>query len=299
MVTYGSVSGDSNHQDYLHAFLRSGSLHAGANPPNIWELIFIPWICLAIILACVTCASFSILAVLWVPFAVLVVVACLFVYAGWKKHRHGSMILGILIIIACGMALFVGLIGWCSYLYDYRRIGHGATYSNVSPYELAAAHSDATAINFMNGTTVDTSMTYGYLDGLEASDKMYCVAPVSFGGQNESTVQYFAVGTDCCQSRSSFDCGATGENATGGITLAGVPWSYPAGYESAVSGAEYTYDLTVGDQYLLLTWVDDAEEYRTKLLHKGLLLFFVFAGVYMLLSCVSGLLLHRMFTYKG
>mmetsp|Transcript_111121 Transcript_111121/g.321175 ORF Transcript_111121/g.321175 Transcript_111121/m.321175 type:complete len:712 (-) Transcript_111121:74-2209(-) len=83
-------------------------------------------------------------------------------------------------------------------------------------------------------------------------------------------VDFWAVGTDCCDWRQSFNCYANGEQAArAGMVLRdtiedGVEDEILAGYYLAVSAAASLYGLPAPQRPLLVTWGSDPEALRSK-----------------------------------
>merc|ERR1719181_135025 len=105
--------------------------------------------------------------------------------------------------VTCTLAVILGSsAGWyihekrMQFWYGYQ---YGERYGNVVPSELASAHADASVIGFEVEAYVDTAQSVSY-SPLGAWDADFCVAPITSPGF-EGEIQYFAVGTNCCQRR--------------------------------------------------------------------------------------------------
>lgn len=255
----------------------------------VWELILVPWTIMAIVLVCFLYAGKS---SPWALVAIPIVLGS--ADAVWVSNRYRlnhtpEVMLGILVFKGILAATTVGGYANGSALLEYYRITKGASYFNVLPEDLAAGKSDATTLVFAPGARIDDAMTYGYVDGYSASRDVYCVAPVSLGDSAAGTrVQYWAAGMNCCEPRSHFNCGkASNDTVTGAIVL---PESYRSNplYAAAVQGAQATYGVQAGDDYLLISWTDDPISYTEALFSRTRTLFCVFALVYLLVSCIVG-----------
>lgn len=284
---------------HWHSLLRGGGPDSGIKgpgAPNIWELIFVPWMCLALILVCTLLAHGSTQFMIWLPFVLLILLIAVFIYLQFRQGKTSGAILGILCFVACVAGFVVALYAYNRFLSDYWHVMRGASYFSVNPQELAAARSDATSITFVPGTKVDVSQTYGFLGG--GSDRItYCVAPILLNPDAEKRIQYWAAGTNCCYMRSNFQCGdadVPGDSTAWGGTVYN-PDSVAEGFKEAVTGAQFAYGLQAGDGFLLLNWRGDPMTWRDGLYHNTIVLFLIFAGVYLLLSCAAGLALNQTF----
>lgn len=258
----------------------------------VWELILVPWTIMAIVLICFLYAGKS---SPWALVAIPIVLGS--ADAVWVSNRYRlnhtpEVVLGMLIFVGILAATIVGGYANGNALLEYYRITKGASYFNVLPEDLAAGKNDATTLVFASGARIDDAMTYGYVDGYSASRDVYCVAPVSLGDSAAGTrVQYWAAGMNCCEPRSHFNCGkASNDTVTGAIVL---PESYRSNplYAAAVQGAQATYGVQAGDDYLLISWTDDPVRYTEALFSRTRTLFFVFALVYLLISAMLGCIL--------
>lgn len=255
----------------------------------MFEFIFLPWIACVIILACVLLTAGKSLFAVWAPFAIISVVAVIFTMRSYRLRKQADAMLGVLVLIACFAAFIVGLITYLSFLKEYGRMGRGASYSNVLPSEAAQGKNDATSIMFTSDSAVDTSRSYGFVNGRTSNGGMFCVAPVANQyTSSEHIVQYWASGTDCCGSRGSFSCGP-GPNAHG-ATVWGRESTASQQWKDAVSGAEAVHNLQSGKDYLLLHMTDNPEDDYHNRWDSSVKLVLLFGAVYLLISCIFGYL---------
>merc|ERR1712232_943230 len=96
----------------------------------------------------------------------------------------------------------------------------GRTYNQVAADAGASAYLDAGVIHFDSDAMVDSQRSLG----LKSHGLTYCVAPVlsksraAEHGDTVLPVEFWAVGPDCCSSRSNFECGNAGDvDAHGGL----------------------------------------------------------------------------------
>lgn len=276
------------------SMLRSGGFLANSKVTLI-ELILLPWIAQAVILATFLQAGANglILTLVLVP-SVLLVLSVLFLRYHLYRGNYGEVAIAGLVVVAIVIATAVGLHAELKWLNEYHRLSQGASYFNVLPSEPAASKNDATTLDFIDTAFVQADQTYGYADISGPKITMYCVAPVASASDplNTNRVQYWAVGTGCCTSRSMFRCGAaTDSSAHGGVVLSKATSSLP-GYQAALSGAMSLYDLLPSDSHILLTWTNDPTSYRQKLFNSSAFLFLIFGCTYLIISTVFGIMLN-------
>lgn len=277
-----------------HSILRSGSKRSllPRSRVNVWELMFLPWMLLALVL--VTYFIAGIYGKGWVLYFIAFVLLALigfFIRWHYKAANNADCVLGILCLTAVVIALVVGVWAEVSSLQEYGRLNRGGSYFNVLPSELAYGKDDATTLVFTNQTKVDLSRTYGYIYAAASSTHTYCVAPVGMSSSGtEKRVQYFAVGEDCCGFDSDFKCISSAKSAHAGIVLPQTLRN-SAGYIEAIRGAEALYGFKAADGYLLVKWMENPVGYRDKLWNQAFYLFLIFGCVYLVISVMMGIAL--------
>lgn len=278
-----------------HSIMRSGPLADGQSGggPRLQEFILIPWLC-AVVICLITMISAGGSA-FWVVLPALVICGVSGTLA-WEKYTNGVQpmaIFYVLVFIAGFAAFIMSLITYIHFLQPYYELGGGATYLDLLPSQSALGASDATAIVFAQGTSVDSSRTFGFVDGRNPEGTMYCVAPVSNAFTlREPGVQFFAAGVNCCGKRSGFGCGKGG-TGRGAMILAREESADP-GFKKAVEGAAAEYGLQPGNGYLLLTMVEDPMAFRSDKLDSAVKLLFIYIFVYFLISCMIGFMVHNL-----
>lgn len=294
---FGTFSGGSRKSEQLDSYSKNSSLALTQVPGkpkepqsqlNVWELIFVPWGIMTVVLFCFLYAGKNSTGTLFFIPLCVVAVDAVWVNNRYRLNHTPEVMLGMLIFVGVLAATIVGSYANATALMEYYRIEKGASYFNVLPQDLAAGRSDATTLVFAPGARIDEAMTYGYVDGYTKARNVYCVAPVSLGNAADIRIQYWAAGMNCCEPRGVFKCGqATKENVNGAIVL---PESYRSDplFSAAVQGAQATYGVQAGDDYLLVTWTDDPIGYTQSLFSRTKNLFFIFALVYLVISVMLG-----------
>lgn len=288
-----------------HSLMRSRMGEDSNEGPGMLEFILIPWLCSVLIVAIAILSFGCSWAWVFLPALLVCGVSGQLAYQKYRQSlpdnagllstssgANQSLAIFYLLCLVSGFAAFiVTLIAFVHFLQPYHELSGGATYLDVLPSQSAMAASDATAIVFAKGTSVDQSRTFGYLDGRHSDGTMYCVAPVSNQWTKmEHGVQFFAAGTNCCGKRSGFGCGSgTGRGA---LVLARED-NADQGFKDAVEGAAAAYGLRPGNGYLLLTMVADPMAYRQDKLDNAVKLLLIFVFVYFLISCMVGYMAHN------
>ena len=164
----------------------------------------------------------------------------------------------------------------------------------VLPSEPAAAHADAGKLLFSLDTKVDTSRTVGF-----RSRHVYCVAPIA-DYATTSTIQYWAVGVDCCQGRSQFACGdVTDSKARSGLVVFDNRGFFPSQmhfFQQAAKQAAAEYGVVSARDAIFVEWTRDATALQNRLEFFGqnffgkriFVVIFLFGGRQKVLSlCLS------------
>lgn len=248
-----------------------------------------PWLLLVLILTVYLFADSDHRSLLSAAPITLLVLDGIYIYFRYRAEKNMEVVLGLLCFAAILAGFVVGSYANTNALAEYWRLGRGASYFNVLPDEQGAGRSDAATLGFAAGAAVDTSKTYGFVDGSAGQGTIYCVAPVSAGNAASIRVQYWAAGTNCCYPRSDFSCGASNNaNAIGAVVLDKTKQRGEF-YGKAIAGAEAAYGLQAGDEYLLVSWTEDPVSYRNNLLSHTRNFFMLFSVVYLVMSTMVGL----------
>jgi len=256
--------------------------------PSLASFILVPWACAVVCVLITTLSAGCSLFWVMAPSIIIIGASCYLAWEAMQKQQNSKAIFYSLCLIAGFSGFVVSLITYVHYLQPYYELGRGATYLDMMPSQSAMGATDATALYFAQGTSIDTDRTYGYVDARSSSGNTYCVAPL---GNNwtirEPDVQFFAAGMNCCGMRSSFGCGQGGSGARGALILAREDNADP-GFKAAVEGAAVEYSLRPGNGYLLLYMITDPMLYRQDKLYNALKLLLIYALVYLMIACMTG-----------
>merc|ERR1740130_1381038 len=144
--------------------------------------------------------------------------------------------------------------------------------TNVLPSSPAAAYSNSGMINFATEARIDTSKAVGLRD-----NSVYCVAPIASDSLNTNTVQFWAIGTDCCRARGSFTCDdAWNPEARSGLVVHKSTSIFPmmaedthAKYMKAIGLAEATYAIVSAEEPVFVRWVADPAQVTSNMWRTG------------------------------
>lgn len=267
---------------------------------------FFPESGLIVLLACLPAVEFALVVALfvfayhdyqrtvWTSVGVCELKGVLLVLFGARRGRKLQTAAGLLVLSAVCAGSCIGL-----YIYDafgspYYTLSRGATYTNLDPLAKGSDHADAASITFTQDAFVDTERTLGYMK----AGTVYCVAPV-VGQKYSNAPQYWAAGTDCCDQRANFRCGATGKPmAKTGVRI--LDDGDRAEYLTAIRMAESVYSLSPTETgNYTLTWTVDTKRFADKYRRSSLVLLAAAASLYLLCSVVAGLLLRRILAERS
>jgi len=254
----------------------------------------LPWLVFSLIVALFALAFQAFQPVVWASVAACVMLALLFVAMGGRRGRPSQLAVGLLILGAVAIAVPIGRFVDLNFMAEFWRLDAGAAYRRLSPLDPGASHADATMVEFQEGTFVDVQRALGYMkDGI-----VYCVAPITRAGANQSQApEYWAAGEDCCERRGNFACGdVESRTARSGLAV----FDDEGHYRTAVRMAQSTYELSAAPGAVLappvlLRWTESPSSYMDSLL-KGALTFASVACVVHLLGsgCAGAVLVPRL-----
>eukprot|EP00405_Crypthecodinium_cohnii_P059534 CAMPEP_0206634592 /NCGR_PEP_ID=MMETSP0325_2-20121206/70122_1 /ASSEMBLY_ACC=CAM_ASM_000347 /TAXON_ID=2866 /ORGANISM="Crypthecodinium cohnii, Strain Seligo" /LENGTH=724 /DNA_ID=CAMNT_0054160395 /DNA_START=159 /DNA_END=2333 /DNA_ORIENTATION=- len=175
----------------------------------------------------------------------------------------GQLWLGVWCSASLFMAVCFGRLLSEDMVGPYRSVHSGARLRTVDPtvapetamdLDFENLNKTATSLEFSELSVVDDARTIGYV----THGHIYCVAPVVSPQAPDLRIQYWAVGTDCCEQRTNFDCGS-----------ARMPWlsrqavSYPSlednHYRKAIAMAAAVHGTRSSDELRLVHFVPDID----------------------------------------
>jgi len=204
----------------------------------------------------------------------------------------------VLWVLTITVAASVGSFNYHSNYSPYRTATSGRVYSNVGPDAMAAVLMDAGVVVFQDHMMLDDAMSVG----LRLFGTTYCVAPVI--GQ-VARVQFWAIGTDCCESRGGFACGdAQISSARTGLVSLGPQAEQQASplwrrYMQAIQAACALHGLETPTSPLLLTWVDQPSSVLTGMYTRSLLVWILSSIAYGVVASIICFSADYYFTVGG
>jgi len=217
------------------------------------------------------------------------------VVAGWPKRRRIGLLRGPLgwWPVAFGLAWLI--LGLCLGLRNatwrdpYVRAHHLRHHTNVNPTSDPRIFADAGIISFAVGTQLDIESSAGY----RRWPSTFCAAPVRGLNDPVGPIGFWAVGTNCCESRGGFTCAAALDpEAASGIRPA-ISASDLERYGQAVRMAAAANGEVAAEAPVLLIWERDPERAATMSWWWALIAFVVQMFIALLFWMASRFLLTR------
>lgn len=143
------------------------------------------------------------------------------------------------LVVAYCLGSLLGSANYSTYMhryYDMQNLNH---YPNVNVSRMVGQQViDAGTIQFVNGTRVDRSKSMGFMN-----NKVYCVAPITFGNESLTSYDFWAIGENCCSgNQADFHCqGYNAAHGVGGLRL--MADGSRAFFRLAVQQAEAMYGI--------------------------------------------------------
>jgi len=121
------------------------------------------------------------------------------------KERPWLWWLGLLFGLSTLVSLVAGFFLYFRFLCYYWKYAEMRTYTNVAAAQDSSAFSDGSMYLFTEDTRLDPMRAVGYRSRWTGST--YCVAPIVDSTMNNGNdIYYWAIGTDCCNTRAEFHC---------------------------------------------------------------------------------------------
>jgi len=208
---------------------------------------------------------------------------------GLRGYQSGGVpltILGILSLIAVGLGISVGGLGWSQYMRQYWWMQTGPSYLDTFASSPAAAFTDAALLRFATETTekddirglpavVDHLRSAGY-----RNSRMFCAAPILDASSTQALivrVEYWAVGVDCCLSSAGhFHCDDSRKDIPGGgYGVVMLEDEQSPMIRAAIRKAEFAHNLVSAPGALLVRYVRDPAALQHQLFLHGMILLMV------------------------
>jgi len=231
-------------------------------------------------------------------FAGCVVASMMFSLLAQKKRW--LFWLGILCSIGTWAGQTVGQYIYYNHMIYYFSYHGMRKYTNVAASQNSLQFADAGMLMFTSDTRVDVSRAVGYRDAGTATT--VCVAPIvdSSMGQTEP-VSFWAVGTNCCESRAHFECDGVGDGAArSGLLLLepevlvspSLRWTLPSegvgGYKEAIRLEQGAFGTTLANDLRMVRWTHDPVFLADDYWRRGIKVVIYSCLVYVFLNTLVG-----------
>lgn len=208
---------------------------------------------------------------IWTLITLVAVVLIMVVAQNWRQWHEASVhkvsvIVALWLFAALILGSWVGLFAFDCCIGEYWMTQKLEARMNVLPAEPAAAYANAGSIIFADEARVDPGKSVGYKDG-----SVFCVAPVASDAPMD-TVQFWAVGLDCCGARGTFVCDdAWNPKAHAGVVIRNSTFyeELRNGYLKAVKLAEVTYDIASNKEPIFVRWVSNPNQVELNIWRAG------------------------------
>mmetsp|Transcript_77038 Transcript_77038/g.178678 ORF Transcript_77038/g.178678 Transcript_77038/m.178678 type:complete len:299 (+) Transcript_77038:73-969(+) len=262
---------------------RKGS---GTRAVDLLVTVILLWLVFSLIVCLFVFAYEEFAPLVWALLAASALLALLLVVTGSSANRPWHAALGLLSLVSLGVAVPVGLVIESDHMREYWRLDNGALYTQMNPADPSSSHSDATVLEFRDGTFVDVKRSVGYMK----SGTIYCVAPV-LSKRMETSVQYWATGIGCCAQRGMFTCDDA-EDPSAGSALSIVDAT--GRFQGAVRMAESVYDFTPAQTLpMLVMWLKDATAFKDELWSSAATLVAVASGTHLVIAVLAAAVFSR------
>jgi len=245
-------------------------------------LVAVPWVSFFTVVLVFLFIS-HMLPICTLVFARLFALGCVAVIVLGILVRHQLFTaIGTLTFVAVIAAPFVGAYLQNEYLDYYHSISGGIRFTRVHPGSSPTLTSGAGMLQFIPGTITDDYRTIGFVDG----GHIYCVAPVleQLTDGYPQTVNYWAVGVDCCHQRQHFDCGASQDPHVLTTVLAPPQENY----QRAVDEAKSVYNISSPKESQLMTFVGSVEQVQSEIWSEAVNVVIIACAVHLGVSLLGG-----------
>lgn len=184
---------------------RPASDEKPAHLANKWQMVLgvmLPWIIMLVSMVFFVVVYRQQETAAWVVVGALGVLALEICALGLLRGHLPMALTGGLCIAAVLSGVGLGLLIDDAYTRRYWHIVSSQEYNGIDPLNVNT-HNDAGIMHFVGDTFVDDRRTIGFV----AKSQMFCVAPLAKPTAPNADVTYWAIGWDCCERRTNFDCG--------------------------------------------------------------------------------------------
>jgi hypothetical protein len=227
----------------------------------------------------------------WFAILLLAVLSISYVGIGLFLQRRGGrfyVVLGMLCLMATAFAVVIGFYTYFEFMVNYIADEERHIYVDVRPDEEALSHTDAGRLIFSEDAALNVEHAVGYLE----DGTTYCVVPVA-GETPLGTVQFWAVGQDCCKERKTFKCDDAEHDGTRtGVVLLRESSPFSSNlidqFQKAVAEAEGAYGIQSAADAIFVRWIAEPNALAASYWNCSVGILLVACVLYLLLSLVLG-----------
>lgn len=255
------------------------SWHSARWDPTGVIMVLLPWLMFSSTTSLYIFSMEDFPTVVWFLFVLCGLFSVSMIVAGTVAKPATLLNVGVWSAASFCMALFLGRSLYQDCLSPYYQLRNLAHVRDADPSTVLVPEvklGDAAVLNFLPGTFVDNQRTVGYV----SDGTIFCVAPVVRRGTFSTRVAYWAVGTDCCEARSNFDCGAARQHRA--REAVSYRSSEDDQFKRAVDVARATFALELPQDVRFVRFVNNASDE----LENWLMLAYTFAGFASLIHLV-------------
>eukprot|EP00927_Polykrikos_kofoidii_P002058 TRINITY_DN10791_c0_g1_i1.p1 TRINITY_DN10791_c0_g1~~TRINITY_DN10791_c0_g1_i1.p1 ORF type:complete len:651 (-),score=118.68 TRINITY_DN10791_c0_g1_i1:104-2056(-) len=195
-------------------------------------------------------------------------------------QMEGKRLYGFGVLVAAVLGAFIGTSNYFNNTFHYCSVKDHRTYANVPPDASAAKYDDAGEIAFEKGTRVDSNRSVGF----RRRGITYCAAPIVFDDGDATVpsstsvvgspehVDFWAVGTDCCDARGNFRCASDSRGPPGGLVIrdGGIGDDLHENFVRVARAAAESNGILPPEKPMLVRWEGDVNALRSEWVGKAM-----------------------------
>lgn len=214
-------------------------------------------------------------------------------YAMGSSHAAIAAI-GVMCLSSVGTGSSVGAWIHVGFMEEYHRIAGGIEHRETGPLTAAKDTGGAAIFRFSEGAFVDSQRTIGFVAGHD----IHCVAPIVWPPRAPTSVQFWAVGRNCCEMRSNFDCGYARWDLAGQAGQAGIYYAPTDELRMAVREFQAVYGISSAANAQFIAFAGEPGVVQAKLWNEALYTCLIASFISFQACLASGLLLTMALAHK-
>mmetsp|Transcript_62271 Transcript_62271/g.131639 ORF Transcript_62271/g.131639 Transcript_62271/m.131639 type:complete len:347 (-) Transcript_62271:37-1077(-) len=207
-------------------------------------VVILPWLVFFMVLSLFMFAYHEMERLVWLLSGLCAAMSTAFLCVGACGRHATFLAVGFLCLSSVGMAVGCGQWVTSTYLVRFWQLDAGPEFQDVSPVARSPDDTHSATLYFAEGTFVDDQRTLGFI----TRQGLVCVAPVSKIGAPDAKVQFWAVGEDCCEPRSNFDCGTSRQESLQKVAIVENVVDWPSEFQKAARMAASVHAVSQPSQ---------------------------------------------------